>query len=215
MDLAALGTYAMTIAVLALKPGPGVLAVVTKTAGRGAARFLSYMSGATLGEVVYLALVVFGAVVFAEELLFVSIFLKALAGAYLIYLGVGTLTKPLALDVDFQKTASLKDNWEDFTTGLMLTLSNPFVIIVFGGIVPSVIGTQDVSFANFGILALVTVVVQISIDFMYCVPVFVSRRFFRGKTLEGLRLASGMAMILIGLYLGYSALPAEDLLSVF
>ena len=41
-----------------------------------------------------------------------------------------------------------------------------------------------------------------------------SRRFFTPALLNRLRVGSGFVMIAIGLYLGYTALPAQDLLSV-
>jgi len=215
MDIASLTAYAMTIAALAIKPGPGVLAVVSRAASRGVPGFVSYMSGATLGEVFYLALVAFGFVLLGDELLFLSILLKALAGVYLIYLGYNTLKQPFDITLHTPKDGGMKSNWEDFSTGLMLTLSNPFVIVVFGGIVPTVISPDNVSVGDFAILAAVTVIVQVSIDFIYCAPVLFSRHFFKMQTLERLRIVSGIVMILIGLYLGFSALPAEDILSVF
>lgn len=211
MELTALIAYATTIAVLALKPGAGVLAVISRSAERGFFGFFSYMSGALLGEVFYLALVVFGLSLFEEDLIFISILLKAMASVYLIYLGVQALTKPSEVDLNDHGLGVAEGNWKDFSTGLMLTLSNPLVIVVFGGVVPDVIGTQDVLFTSFIVLAMVTIVVQLSIDFMYCVPVFLSRKLFNRGMLNKLSVASGVIMIVIGLYLGYTALPAADL----
>lgn len=214
MDFALYLPYALTIAALAIKPGPGVLAVVSKTAGRGMAGFSSYMSGATLGEVIYLAVVVYGFAYISQDIVFLSLLLKAMTGAYLIYLGIKTLNESVDISGRVQASSG-KNNWDDFSTGLMLTLSNPFVIVVFAGIVPTVIDTGDVRIQDFLVLAAITVVVQIAIDFMYCFPVLVSRQFFTPKILNGLRLASGVVMVGLGLYLGYSALPAQDLKAVF
>ena len=215
MDFALYIPYALTIAALAIKPGPGVLAVVSKTAGRGMAGFSSYMSGATLGEVVYLAVVVYGFAYISQDIVFLSLLLKAMTGAYLIYLGIKTLNENADISARVHTSSSGKNNWDDFSTGLMLTLSNPFVIVVFAGIVPTVIDTGDVRIQDFLVLAAITVVVQIAIDFMYCFPVLVSRQFFTPKILNYLRLASGVVMVGLGLYLGYSALPAQDLKTVF
>lgn len=214
MELTALIAYAIAIAALAIKPGPGVLAVISRSAERGVMGFTSYMSGAVSGELVYLAIVFFGFSIFEEDLLFISILLKAMASVYLIYLGVQTLTKPPEIDFNDHGVGIAESNWKDFSTGLMLTLSNPFVIIVFGGIIPEMVGQHDATMTQFIILALVTIVVQVSIDFMYCFPVFISRRLFNKKAVYRLGIASGVIMILIGLYLGYSALPANDLKSV-
>lgn len=215
MDSASLFTYAITIGVLAIKPGPGVLAVVSKTASRGVAGFSTYMAGALSGEMIFLALVVFGFAIAGDQLVFLSLLLKALAGVYLIYLGYNTLKEPISLNPSLKTASSLKNGWEDYSTGLMLTLSNPFVIVVFGGIVPTVIDPGTVGLTDFAILAAVTAVMQLSGDLAYCLPVMLSRRFFNNQTLNRLRLASGIVMILIGLYLGYSALPAQDLKAVF
>lgn len=215
MDMSALMAYAITIAVLAIKPGPGVLAAVSRTAARGLPGFASYMGGALTGEILYLAFVVFGFSLISADMVFISILLKAIAGVYLIYLGVNTLKDPITLNPDLDKTVRLKSAWEDYSAGLMLTLSNPFVIVVFAGIVPTVINVHDVHWNHFVILAAVTVVVQLAGDLVYSLPVMISRRFFTHDLLNKLRVASGFVMILIGIYLGYTALPAQDILSVF
>lgn len=215
MEYSSLIAYAIAIAVLAIKPGPGVLAVISRVAERGFIGFATYMSGAILGELVYLAIVFFGFSLFEDDLIFLSILLKTLASVYLIYLGVQTLVNlPENMDLNKHNVGVAENNWKDFTTGLMLTLSNPFVIVVFGGIVPEMVGQYETLFSTFLILALITVVVQVSIDFMYCSPLFLSRKLLSPKALYYLAIASGVIMILIGLYLGYSALPANDLKSV-
>ncbi len=214
MELTPLIAYATTIAVLALKPGAGVVAVISRAAERGFFGFFSYMSGALLGEIFYLGLVVFSLSLFEENFIFISIILKALASVYLIYLGFQALTRPSDVDLDGYGVGVVEGNWKDFSMGLMLTLSNPLVILVFGGVIPDVIGKQDVLITSFLVLALITIAVQISIDFMYCTPVFLSRKLFDKKMLNRLTNVSGVVMILIGLYLGYTALPATDLKSV-
>lgn len=214
MEVVALTAYALAIFSLAIKPGPGVLAVISRSAENGFTGFLTYMSGAILGELIYLATVLLGFSFFEEQLLFFSILLKALASAYLIYLGFQILIKPPEIDFEDHKRVAVNKGFKDFSTGLVLTLSNPFVIIVFGGIVPDVIGNQGLNFTTFIALAFVTTLIQLSVDFMYCAPVLMGRRFMKGKAIRKLALFSGVLMIVIGLYLGYTALPALDLKTV-
>lgn len=215
MEMTALLAYALAIATLAIKPGPGVVAVMSRTAARGMAGFGSYMSGALLGEVFYLAVVFFSFSFFQENMVFISILLKALASVYLIYLGVQSLNKASEVTPLEQEFSKGEDNWKDFTTGLMLTLSNPFVIIVFGGIIPTLFTVQNADLSVFFVLVFVTVIIQLSIDFFYCIPVLLSRNFLSAKILRYFTIGAGVMMILIGLYLGYAALPAADLKAVF
>ncbi|MCI5060044.1 MAG: LysE family translocator [Alphaproteobacteria bacterium] len=211
MSFALLLTYAMTIATLAAKPGPGVVAVVSRTLARGKIGFITYMSGAVLGELVFLGIVALGIVVLDDELLFISFLLKALASVYLIYLGIKALLQQEEIKLGKEEPSEAQNNWNDFSTGLMLTLSNPFVIIVFGGLIPGMIGDQGMTLSLFLVLAAITAIVQVSIDFLYCLPAMISRKFVTTNTLSKLRVAAGIAMILIGLYLGYSMLFAQDL----
>ena len=214
MDYGSLWVYALTIMALAIKPGPGIVAVVSKTAARGVAGFLSYMSGALLGEIIYLGIVVYGFSHLPTDFVFISLLLKSLTAAYLIYMGVRTLQVNSDGISGPDKSIESTSNRDDFTTGLMLTLSNPLVIVVFAGIVPSVINVEHVRPQDFVILAAVTVISQIPMDFLYCAPVLWSRKFFNKVTINRLRIASGITILLVGLYIGYTALPAHDLLSV-
>ena len=214
MNTALFLAYAMTIATLAIKPGPGVVAVISRTLARGKIGFATYMSGAILGELIFLSIVALGIVILDDQLLFISFLLKTLASVYLIYLGIKAITQQDDINLGKVEPSKAQSNFNDFMAGLMLTLSNPFVIIVFGGLIPQMIGDQGMTLGLFCILAIITAIVQLSIDFLYCLPVMLSRQFVTARMLSHLRIAAGIIMILIGFYLGYSMLPAQDIAQI-
>ena len=49
----------------------------------------------------------------------------------------------------------------------------------------------------------------------YCLPFALFRKKLPEEFLKGLRIFSSAVIILIGLYIGYSALPSKDVLSLF
>jgi threonine/homoserine/homoserine lactone efflux protein len=215
MNITGLAAYALAVAALAAKPGPGIVAVMSRTAARGFRGFSAYMSGAVLGEVFYLGLATFGYSYIRQDMMFITLLLKALTAVYLIWLGIKFLNETHSPQAAPQKHLSGKNAWDDFSTGLMLTLSNPLVIVFFAGIVPTVIDVDQVLIQHFIVLAAVTVMAQVPFDFLYCLPVLFSRRAFDEKALHRMKIISAVTIILVGLYIGYTAIPAQDLLSVY
>jgi threonine/homoserine/homoserine lactone efflux protein len=211
MDLHTIFTFAMAVFALAIKPGPGMMTVISRTLVQGMPACFAFLSAVCIVSLLYLGLVLTGLRFAEEDLVFISILLKAAAAAWLIYLGVKGLQNP---DIDMALEYKEQRVFDIFTASLILTLSNPLVIVFYGGLVPSLIDINNISFDDVLILSFVIVVVEVSVAVAYCLPFAYSRNFITPTLLRKVNIGSSIVLILVGLFIGYSAMPANDILSV-
>lgn len=136
MSPVALLPFASTLAALAATPGPGVTNVVVHALTRGFRNAVSFIFGILIGDVFYLVLSIVLAPTLSHAPHAWGANLKYLAAAYLIYLGVKAWrTAPTT-------PGSMPDTSGDLRaagSGLLLTLSNPKVMVVYLGILPATI----------------------------------------------------------------------------
>lgn len=214
LTISALTGFALTILALSLKPGPGMVATITRAARGGNPSYFAYMAGVVLIEIFFLAIVVLGFAIAEDHILFIGLLVKSLAACWLIYIGFNTLVKPLP-DFDFAKSKrKIADLRDDFSTGVIVTLSNPITIVIFGGIIPTVIPIADIGIQDFLILSLIVVIIEVGVCYCYALPIILSRKFFSPASMDKMRIISGIALILVGFFVGGSALGGKDLLSV-
>lgn len=212
MDFHTTITFALAVCALAIKPGPGMMTIISRTLAFGMSACWTFLAGLCLVSVFYLGLVLWGLKFAEEDLLFVSILLKSCAAVYLIYLGVKGLQNP---DVEM-KISEFKEEriFQNFLGAVMVSASNPLLIVFYGGLVPSLVDVSTLGFADVIIMAGVIVAVEVGVAVSYCLPFSLSRNVITPKMLRNVTIGSSIALILVGLYIGYSALPAKDVLSV-
>jgi len=213
MDLQACLTIFMAVLALAMKPGPGMMAVMSRTLSQGMKACFAFMAGFNLVCMVYLSLVLAGLKFAHDDLLFISILLKALAAVYLIYIGLKGLQN---LDVDLTLREYKQESlFETFTGAVMVTIANPLIILFYGALLPTVIDIPTLTWTDGVIIGAIIVFVETSVAVAYCLPVALSRTIFSSKMMRNVNLVASILMILVGLGIGYSAMPATDLLAVF
>ena len=214
MDYQAIITLAIAIAALTLKPGPGMMLVISHTVYRGMLGCFAVLLGAQLVNLVFLGLVFVGFSAFDFDLVFLSILIKALASVYLIWMGIEGIKKT---DESFQIEDKLNGRgfWDSMTSSMMLTASNPLVIVFYAGILPTLLNVSTMGISDITTIVLVIVLVEAGLAAAYCLPFALFRYKLSPPILQKMQIVSSVIIIMIGLYIGYSALPAEDLKSVF
>ncbi len=212
MDLQATITFFMAILALAMKPGPGMMAIMSRTLTQGMKACLMFMVGVCIVSMFFLALVLAGLKFAPDDLLFISILLKAFAAVYLIYLGIKGLQN---LDVDFSLREYREERlFDNLTAAIMLTLSNPLVILFYGGLLPSLLDINTLTLTDMVMIGGIIIIVETGVAVAYCLPVAYSRHFITVKLLRRVNFVSSIILILVGLFIGYSAMPATDVLSI-
>lgn len=209
MTLDALITLFFGVAVLAAKPGPGMMTVASKAMGEGLPSVISFMVGTNLVKILFFAAVVLGYSFLPENMMFLSIILKGVTAAYLIWLGVKGLQK-LDPDAKANEEIARKHGFtENFAAGFMLTVANPFDILFFAGVLPTIMTVGAVTPLTFAICAFVIVLADALVALSYAVPIALSRNFLSRTSMRKLNVLSCAALILVGLYIGYSAMPTR------
>ena len=207
MNADALITLFFGIAVLAAKPGPGMATVAAKAMSEGLPSVISFMVGTNLVKIIFFAAVVLGYGFIPEKAVFISIVLKTIAAAYLIWLGVQGLQKPDPNATPNEEVVRKHGFTENFIAGFMLTISNPFDILFFAGVLPAIMKMGPMDEFQFLTAAAVIVLADSLVALSYAIPIALSRKFLRRNALRKLNLAASAGLILVGLYIGITAFP--------
>jgi len=129
---AVIGLAAATF-VFAILPGPGVMAVIAQSLGRGFGQGARFTAGLALGDMIYLFMAMCGMGFAASQLGAYFAILKWIGAGYLIWLGLSCFrSSPPPQDAP-QKPLR---RGGAFTAGLCVTLGNPKAIAFYCGFLP-------------------------------------------------------------------------------
>lgn len=92
MTLYSMLAFAGAMFLLAITPGPGVFATISRALASGFNNAAFVVLGIVLGDIIFLLLAIFGLSAIASVLGDFFIIVKYLGGAYLLYLGYKILT---------------------------------------------------------------------------------------------------------------------------
>ncbi len=204
----------LSVALLTVKPGPGMVAVLSRAITQGFLPAFCLAMGLTTVQVLFFVLIVFGFSFAQAQMDFLEMSVKTLGSIFMIYLGVRGL---MALDRGLwaQRKMRAYSLFESYLAGISVTLGNPFVISFYAAIVPNVLdlgalrmsgimtGVAAIAVCNGGILAL------------ECALASQLREVLSSRTaVRTINLCASVAFIGVGLFLGYSILPVEFKLSL-
>jgi len=213
MTIESILTFAIAVGALAIKPGAGMMMVMSRSIAGGWPACLAFVSGFCVVSLLFLGFVVLGYRFVAVDMTFISILIKSLAAVYLIFMGIKGL-QTAQDELILQKT-KVEGIWDNFSSSVMLTLSNPLTIVFYAGILPTVLDVQSMTTYEIAIIAMVIIAVGFAVAIAYCAPLILFRYKFEQKSLKGLKIFSSLILILVGLYIGFTAINAQDLLTVF
>ncbi len=128
MTLEAIITLSIAVLALALKPGPGMMMVMSRTISGGMSACFTFMLGFLLVTMAYLWFVLLGFHLVDLDIVFLAIFIKTLAAVYLLHLGVkGIMYPEVSYGVTEPQGHSFFDN---LSAAIILTASNPLIIVL-------------------------------------------------------------------------------------
>jgi threonine/homoserine/homoserine lactone efflux protein len=199
---------------LAIKPGAGMMMVMSRTLAQGMSACLAFATGFSIISIFFFLLVVFG-YKFASglDIVFISIVIKSFSAVYLIWLGVkGIQEEQEDMSFDGEKVVTFLDN---LMASIFLTLSNPLTIVFYAGVLPTILDVKNITTYDILTVSCVITVIEFAVAIAYSLPILWCRHKMKKELFVGLRYFSSIVLILVGLYIGYTALPAEDLKLVF
>jgi len=157
--------YAAALAVAAAIPGPGVAALVGQSLGGSMRASLFFLLGMSLGDVTYLTVAIVGLAAIAEAWAGALLVIKAMGGAYLVYLAYVFWTS----DATVSKVRSRKDrsNTAAFLSGYVITIANPKTVIFYLALAPAVLDMGNVAAFDWFWLSLITIAVLFAVLIPY------------------------------------------------
>ena len=150
-------------------PGPGTFALTGHALAHGLRRSVGFIVGMLVGDLIFMAFAIGGLAVIARSYQDLFLVIRICGAAYLIYLGIKAwraAPKILAEGRKQIERSARAHNIRGFISGLLVTLSNPKVIIFYIGILPA--------FVDLGTLTFIDAVIMVGIVTGVLLPVLVS-----------------------------------------
>jgi threonine/homoserine/homoserine lactone efflux protein len=193
-------TWEMTAAfagaffLLALSPGPGLAAILSRALGSGVAAGFAVTMGLVIGDALFLGIAMVGLSAIANTMGPLFQIVKWAGAAYLIWLGVQafrTAGKPVEV-----RALSSGAFVKDIGLGLVVTLGNPKPILFYGALLPTFLDLTSVSVGDFLVLMTVVVVVSFLVYGGYMLLIERTRRLLSStRTIARLNQATGIMLI--------------------
>ena len=190
--------FSVAMLVLAASPGPGVFATIARALASGFRPSLAVICGIVLGDVIFLLFAAFGLSMVARALGNLFFIVKICGGAYLIWLGIKIwLKKPQP--VTASQNLDTHSQWGNFATGLVITLSNPKVILFYCGFLPTFLDLSVLTFTDLVIAVTIITIVLGGVLGTYGFLASRARRMFTNRhAVRRLNRAAGSAMVATG-----------------
>lgn len=185
--------------VLAVTPGPGVLATVARALGAGFRPAAVLVIGVVLGDLVFLLLAVFGLGALAAILGDLFVFVKYLGAGYLLWLG-WRLWQTQPDNASLARTGA--SHTGNLLAGLLITLANPKVILFYLGLLPTFLDLESLTLTDLVLVIVIVSGVLGATLLGYALAAARAREFVRHPRLaQALNRTAGGAMILAGVTL--------------
>ena len=190
--------FSVAMLVLAASPGPGVFATIARALASGFRPSLAVICGIVLGDVIFLLFAAFGLSLVAQALGNMFFIVKICGGAYLIWLGVRIwLKKPES--VIGNQNRNIHSQWGNFATGLVITLSNPKVILFYCGFLPTFLDLSALTLIDLVIVVTIITAVLGCVLGTYAFLASRARRMFANQqAVRRLNRAAGGVMVAAG-----------------
>lgn len=183
---------------LGLTPGPNMALIIANTLAGGLRRGLITLTGTATG----LALLVAAA---AAGMTSVMVFMSAwfdivrwIGAVYLVYLGARQLWRLRRRGGDAGPGAPMPPSGNSFLQGLLVSLSNPKVVLFLGAFLPQFVDAGSDPVAQLVVLAVLFVVILSMVDVFTTLMAARARATFGVSHLRRLDAASGVFLLLGG-----------------
>ncbi len=197
MTLLSIGGLVLAMFLLAIIPGPGVWATVSKALTSGFRQTLPVITGIVVGDLLFLLFAIYGLSMIATTFSALFVLSKYLGGFYLIWLGISLWRDPASQGS--QTTPIPPAATQGFLGGLSITLGNPKVILFYLGFLPTFVDLEMLSTLDIVIVMLVVSVVLGSVMLLYAYTASKSSLLFRSKSAQSyMRKTAGSVMIATG-----------------
>lgn len=211
MTLESAITFFIAVFIFGITPGPGIFAILSRSMVYGAKSCLFLTLGMVVSDICYLVMACLGLATLAEKWESVFFLVRILGACYLLYLGWKMWTSNANLSAEIASSAEENPYYKkqklavlaDFFQGLMISGSNPKVILFYIAFLPTF---MDVTQLSSGDITLAAVLTFFALMIGVMLVAFMSsqaRRYLRSpRSVKILNRTAGSIMASAGLYIG-------------
>jgi threonine/homoserine/homoserine lactone efflux protein len=190
--------FAVAMLVLAASPGPGVFATTARAMASGFKPALAVIWGIVLGDIIFLLFAAFGLSMVARALGNLFFIVKICGGAYLVWLGIKIWLQNPKTFQNSQNPNS-RSKWGNFASGLIITLSNPKVILFYCGFLPTFLDLSALTIVDLTFVVAIITAVLSGVLITYAYLASRARRMFTTeRAVKRLNRAAGGVMVAAG-----------------
>ena len=201
MDITSTLLLFMAMVALALLPSASVALVITRSTTAGLHNGIAVGMGIVLGDLLFVCLAVLGMAALAEALGGLFVYVRYLAGAYLIWFGI-TLIKRKPVPSSNAHNKASGNLLVSFLSGLLLTLGDIKAIIFYASFLPAFVDLTSLDVSDITVIAGITVVAVGGVKLGYAVAASrLARVLISQKSQRRTEVAAGSLMIGTGAYL--------------
>ncbi len=199
MSLVSVFSFAIAIFVLAVTPGPGVFAIISRSLASGFKTILLMIAGCVTGDIIFLLFAIMGMSVIAQTMGTLFLLVKIVGAAYLIFLGVKIwISKPVPAHLQ-QINGKKAIGYGNYLSGLGITLANPKVILFYCGFLPTFMDLPSMTGFDIFLVTMVLAMVLSVVLISYAYLASSARLFFSSpRSVKWLNRTAGTVMISAG-----------------
>ncbi len=191
--------FALAMLILAASPGPGVFATTARAMASGFRPALAVIWGIVLGDIIFLLFAAFGLSMVARVMGNLFFIVKICGGAYLVWLGIKIWLQKPEPARNQKHSAISQSKWGNFASGLIITLSNPKVILFYCGFLPTFLDLSALTAIDLSIVVMIITAVLSGVLIVYAYLASRARKMFtREKSVIRLNRAAGSVMVAAG-----------------
>lgn len=220
-------TFAVALFILCIKPGPDMAAVISRALNDGFSAAAALIMGTIIAELIYLWTVSYSFFVFTDHIDLIQLIFQGVGAVLFIYLGAKGF---FSLDSGIikqrqQKEAELEQYAEDirdyihledrpqsskianFTTGLMVCLGNPIIILFYATAYPAMIDLTDYKTFVVYICSLLVILCNGGPLFVIAYMAGKMRHLLKNKrAVRIINSTTSTIFVIIGIIIGFSAI---------
>jgi threonine/homoserine/homoserine lactone efflux protein len=186
--------FAAAFFLLAVSPGPGLAAILSRSLGGGMLAGLAVTAGLVVGDAIFLGAAMIGLSAIATAMGPLFAVVKYAGAAYLIWLGVQAFrsaSKPVEFEAQTAGTL-----WKDVALGLMVTLGNPKPILFYGALLPTFLDLSKATVSDFIVMMSVVFGVSFVVYSGYMLMIERAKRLIAStRTVKRLNQVTGVMLI--------------------
>lgn len=198
LSLSSLATLFVSMLLLAALPSLSVLAVTTRAAASGFVQGVYTTLGILLGDAIFILIAVLGLSALAAAMGPSFVWIKALGGLYLLWMGVRVLRSTAVLSPATAEAPT--SSWSSFMTGLLLTLGDQKAVLFYLGFFPAFVDLRAVTPLDIALILGLTLVAVGGVKLVYAYFADRARSLMTPPLQRGLNRLAGGLLIAVGVF---------------